>query len=95
MVRASSVVAGLAFVPGVVPLCSYVRVELLQGVAFAGSLSSTKGTAWLETASATERHCRPAVFMPCWAFVAEPEDLFVAFQGYFGRKKYPCTAFRS
>ena len=41
----SSVVAGLPLVPVMVPLCSYVRVERLQGVASACSLPNTEGTA--------------------------------------------------
>ena len=44
-VRAGSVVAGLAFILGMVPLCSYARVQRLQGVVLASSLRSTDCTA--------------------------------------------------
>ena len=40
--RASSIVAGLALVLGMVPLCSYVRVRCLQGVAPASIPPNTK-----------------------------------------------------
>ena len=84
--RASSVVAGLVFVLGIVPLCSYVRVQRLQGVAFASIPPSTKWTscsAWLHAITGP---CRPAVLLPCWAIGAEPENLLVASQTYFIRK---------
>ena len=86
MRRASSVVAELALVLGMIPLCSYVRVERLQGVAFASILPNTKRislSAWLH---AITRLCRPAVHLPCWAMGAEPEDLLVALQADFVRK---------
>ena len=73
-------VAGLAAVLGVVPLCSYVRVQRLQGVALTSSLPSKKETARLAAACPAEGLCRPAVLLPCWALGAEPEDLDVAFQ---------------
>ena len=76
----SRVIAGLALVLGVVPLCSYVRVQRLQGVASASSVPGTAWTAGLATASSMLWHCRPAVLLPCWALVAKPEDLLAAFQ---------------
>ena len=47
---AKSVVTGLALILDIVPFCSYVRVQLLQGVAFAGSVPSTTRTACLAAA---------------------------------------------
>lgn len=75
-------IAGLVYVFAVVPLCSCVRVECQQGVAFASSPPSTEWTACLVAASAIERLCRPAVLLPCRALGAEPEDLLVASQLY-------------
>ena len=74
----SCVIAGLALVLGMVPLCSYARVQCLQGVAFASSLPSTKWTACFAAASAPARLSRPAVLLPCRALGAEPEDLLAA-----------------
>ena len=85
MTGAGSVVAGLVLILTVVPFCSYVRVERLQRVASASSLSSTEGTACLDTASPIKWLSRPAVLLTCWALGAEPEDLLVAFQPYFVR----------
>ena len=77
-VRASSVVGWLTFILGIVPLCSYGRVQGVQGVAFASSLPSTEGTACLAAAISQIRHGRPAVLLSCWTLVAEPEDLLAA-----------------
>ena len=76
----SSVVAGRALVLGMVPLCSYVRVQRLKGVALASSLPSTERTAWSGRLSAMTRLCRPAVLLTYRALDAEPEDLLAAFQ---------------
>ena len=79
-------VAGLAVILGVIPLCSYVGVKRLQGVASASGLPSTERTAWSAWLHAVTWLCRPAVLLPCWAIGAEPEDLLVAFQADFVRK---------
>ena len=77
-----------------VPLCSYARVQCLQGVAFASSLPSTAWKARLWAASSAAKHSRPAVLLPCWALGAEPEYLFVAFQtGAEGKFPTRCIAF--
>ena len=72
--------AGLVCVLAVVPLCSYVRVECLQGVAFTSSPPGTEWTARLVAAGAIHRRSRPAVLLPCWALDAEPENVLVASQ---------------
>ena len=77
---ASSVVAGLTLVLGMVPLCSYVRVQRLKGIALASSLPSTVRTTWSGRLSAITRLCRPTVLLTYRALDAEPEDLLVAFQ---------------
>ena len=52
----------------------------MQGVASASIMPSTEGTACLVLARSISRPCRPAVLLPCWALVAELEDLLVAVQ---------------
>ena len=84
--RASCVLAGLALVLGMVPLCSYPGAQRLQGVALASSMPSTEWTACLAAGSPLVRWCRPAVLLACWTIVAEPEDLLLALQAYFVRK---------
>ena len=92
--RASSVIARLALVPGKVPLCSYGRVQRLQGVAFARSLPSTDWTARLVFAGSIVRRCRPAVLLPRWALFAEPPDLLGALQAGVVREVFVgCVAF--
>ena len=83
---AYSVIAGLACVLGIVPLCSYVRVQRLQGVASACSLSSTEWTACLVAGCTIVRLSRPAVLLSCWALGAEPEDGLAALQRRVGRE---------
>ena len=68
-----------------VPLCSCVRVQRLQGIASASNLPSTDWAACLLLASSMIRSCRPAVLLSCWAFGAEPMYLLVAAQGYVVR----------
>ena len=67
-------------VPAIVPVCSCVRVERLQGVAPASSSPSTVWTACLPATGSIVRLCRPAVLLPCWALGAEPEDLLATSQ---------------
>ena len=69
-----------------IPLCSYARVERLQGIALADSTASAAGTARLMPASTVVRLCSPAVLLACWALVAEPEDLLAASQPDFVRE---------
>ena len=85
---ASRVVAWLALVFAVVPLCSYVRIERLQRVATAHIPPRTEGTACLHAASAAERLSRPAVLLPCWALGAESENLLGASQCSLVRKVF-------
>ena len=73
-------IARLALVLALIPFCSYGRVQRLKGVAFASSLPGTEGTACLVFAGSIIGHCRPAMLLPLWALVAEPEDLLVAVQ---------------
>ena len=79
MIGVGSVVAGLATVLSMVPLCSYARVECLQGVAFASSHPNTERTARLVAPSPAERLCKLAVLLPRWTLGAEPKDLLAAF----------------
>ena len=79
-------IAGLTLVLAMIPLCSYARVERLQGIALAGSTASAAWTACLRPVSTIVRPCSPAVLLPCWALVAEPEDLLAAFQPDFLRE---------
>ena len=83
VVRASSVIAGLALVLAMIPLCSCGRVERLQGVASASSMPSTAWTARLIASSPGCRRSSPAVLLSCWALVAEPENLLAASQPDF------------
>ena len=90
---ASSVVAGLAVVLAVIPICSCVWVGRLQGVAFASSMPTTEWTAIPCMGSSSVRVSRPAVHLPCWALGTEPEDLLGTFQPYFIRKVFlSCVA---
>ena len=79
-IGAGSVIARLAWVLALIPLFSYGRVQRLQGVALASSLPSTSRTAGFAAAIPVIRLCRPAVLLPRWALVAEPENLLVASQ---------------
>ena len=91
---AESVVTGLALILGIVPLCSYLRVQLLQGVAFASSVPSTARTACLAAAISLAGRSRPAVLLPCWAVCAEPEDLLAASHpGVLRKVSLSCIAF--
>ena len=77
-----------------VPLCSYVRTQGLQGVTLASGMPSTDWTACLNAVISLVRWCRPAVLLPCWALVAEPEDMLVALQpGVVGKVALRCIAF--
>ena len=87
VMRASSVVAGLAFTLPMVPVYGYARVERLQGVAFTSSLPSTARTAWFAATGSTKRRGRPAMLLLCWALAAKPEDLPTAFQPDFVREE--------
>ena len=71
-------ITGLTLVFGVIPLCSYVRVQCLQGVALASIPPSTDWTACLVTASLLIWCYTPAMLLPCWALGSEPEDLLGA-----------------
>ena len=94
MRRAGSVVIGLIFILAVVPLCSNVRVHRLQRVAFANSLPSTERAACLVAASSLVGNCRPAVLLPCWTAVAEPENLLITLLGsVLGKVSPRCIAF--
>ena len=85
--------AELAFILGMVPLCSYVRVERLQGITLANSLPSTTRTPCLAASSSVTGRSRPAVLLPCWALGAEPEDLLAALQpGVVGKIALSCIA---
>ena len=84
--RASSVVAGLILVLGMIPLCSYVGAQLLQRVALANSLASTEWATIVVEAIPHTRRCRPAVLLSHWTIGAEPEDLLAASQTDFVRK---------
>ena len=86
MPRASSVVAELAFVLALIPLCGYARAQRLKGVAFASGLASTERTAWSAWLHAVTWLCRPAVLLSSWTIGAKPENLLVAFQADFVRK---------
>ena len=90
----SSVVTGMALVLSIVPLCSYVRVQRLQRVAFASSVASTARTACLAAAITAEGRSRPAVLLPCLAVGAEPEDLLAALHpGVLRKVPLGCIAF--
>ena len=83
----------MALILGIVPLCSYVKVQRLQGVAFASSLPSTVRTACLAAAILLLGRSRPAVLLPCWAVCTEPEDLFAAFHpGVLRKLSLSCIA---
>ena len=69
-----------------VPLCSYGRVERLQGAAFTSSHPSTAWTACLIGTSLVIWLCRPPVLLSCRALVAEPEYVLVASQPDFVRQ---------
>ena len=69
-----------------IPLCSYARVERLQGVALTSSPPSTGWTACLTAASLVRRRSRPAVLLACWTLVAKPKDLLSASQPDLFRK---------
>ena len=84
--RASSVIAGLTWVLVMIPLCSYARIERLQGVAFARSMASTEGAAYFAARGSTVRWGRPAVLLSCWTLLAKPVDLLGAFPPDFVRK---------
>ena len=87
-------IARLTLVLGIVPLCSYGRVQRLQAVASSSSHPSTEWTACLAFARTIIRHCRPAVLQTRRALVAEPEDLLVAVQaGVVGEVPIGCVAF--
>ena len=86
VVRASNVIPKVTLVLAMIPLCSYARVECLQGVASARSMPSTNGAALFATISSAIRWGRPAVLLACWALGAEPEDLLSTFQPDFVRK---------
>ena len=70
--RASNIVLGLFCVLAKIPLCSYVRVKRLQGIALASNLSCTDGAACFVKASSMARGSSPAVLLSCWALLAEP-----------------------
>ena len=90
----SSVVTGITFILGIVPLCSCVRVQLMQRVAFASSVPSTAWTSWSGGLHTITGPCRPAVLLSCWAVKAEPEDLLVTFQSSIvGKILLKCIAF--
>ena len=81
----------VTLVLAMIPLCSYARVERLQGVASARSMPSTNGAALFAVISSWGR---PAVLLACWALGAEPEDLLNTFQPDFVRKvSLVCIAF--
>ena len=87
-------IARLALVLALIPLCSYGRVQCLQRVTSASSLPSTEGTARLVFASSIVRSCSPAVLLPRWTLVAEPPDLLIALQsGVVGEVFLGCIAF--
>ena len=91
---ASSVIARLVLVLVLIPLCSYGRVQCLQGIASASCHPNTEGTACLGFARSKIRHCRPAVLLPRWALAAKPEDLLVAVQaGVVREVLVGCVAF--
>ena len=85
-VGACSVVARLAFILTLIPLCGYARAQRLKGVAFASGLPNTERTAWSAWLHAVTWPCRPAVLLSSWTIGAEPEDLLVALQPYSVRK---------
>ena len=85
-VGACSVVARLAFILALIPLCGYARAQRLKGVAFASGLPNTEQTAWSAWLHAVTWPCRPAVLLSSWTIGAEPEDLLVALQPYSVRK---------
>ena len=68
-------IARLALVLAVIPLCSYGWVQHRQGVAFASNLPNTDGTACLVMAGSMQWLCRPAVLLPRYAIIAKLEDL--------------------
>ena len=75
-------------------LCSYGRVQRLQGIALASSLPSTEWTACFVFARSMSRPCRPAVLLPLWTLAANPEDLLVAVQAGVVREAFVgCVAF--
>ena len=84
--RAGSVVTRLALAPGIVPLCSYVRVQRLQRSCICERPVQHRMNSLSAAAHSHIRLCRPAVGLPCWAIGAEPEDLLTALQPYFVRK---------
>ena len=90
----SSVVAGLAFIFAMIPLCSYAKAGGLHGAAVASHMRSTAGTACLVAASSVCWLCRPAVLLSNWTVVAEPEHLRVASYLILSGK-CPCSALRS
>ena len=71
-------VARLAFVLAMIPLCSYASMERLQGVALTSSLPSTTGAAVFAATSSAVRCGRPAVLLSCWTLLAKPVDLLAA-----------------
>ena len=82
----SRVVAGLAFVLAMIPLCSYARMKSLQRVAFARHMPRTAWTTCLLETVSAKWLCSPAVLLSCRALVAQPEDLLGACPPDFVRK---------
>ena len=77
-----------------VPLCSYVRTQGLQGVTLASGMPSTDWTTWSARLAAITRPCRPAVLLSKWAPETEPENLLAALQSNIvGKVPLRCVAF--